>query len=494
MSRREAGILLHLSSLPGTCGIGDLGPAAYRFVDFLKDAGQTYWQMLPIHPVDPVFGSSPYSSHSAFAGNPLFLSPEWFIDRGLLRETDVGVMVPADQPVDYSKVIIEKQGWLRQAFKRYFLNGEPKEFQGFCSAEREWLRDYGLFVVIASCHGGKAWNTWMEGLKHRDEDSCRDFRQEHRQEIRYVEFLQFCFDRQWKTFKEYCRKKEIRLIGDIPIYVNFNSADVWSHPERFKLDGNGEPVYVSGVPPDYFSATGQRWGTPVFDWPRIKEDGYRWWRRRLRRMFGLFEMIRIDHFRGLVQYWEIPAEEKTAINGRWVDGPKDDFLEMIRRELPQADIIAEDLGLITPDVEEIMRKFDLPGMKVMLFGFAEDKTHPYLPRNYPRHCVAYTGTHDNNTVLGWWRKDASAKEKKNVRAYFGEPFDEQNLPDLFLRDLYASEAGRVIVPLQDILGLGEESRMNIPGQTHGNWKWRFSFDQLTDEQAARLRKLSAKRI
>lgn len=493
MVKRGAGILLHISSLPGMYGIGDLGPAAYRFADFLKTAGQTYWQMLPIHPVDPIFGSSPYSSHSAFAGNPLFLSPEWFVDEGLLYKDDAAVLGAPDSAVDYSRVQIEKQVWLRKAFKRYFINGEPQEFMEFCLAEKDWLSDYSLFVTAAAYNGGKAWNTWPEGLKYRDENACRVFRDEHRQEIRYAEFLQFCFDRQWKALKAHCRANDVHLIGDIPIYVNFNSADVWANPSRFKLDERHEPVYVSGVPPDYFSVTGQRWGTPVFDWPRIKADGYSWWKRRLRRMFGLFEVIRIDHFRGLVQYWEIPAGEKTAVNGRWADGPKDDFMKMVRRELPQADIIAEDLGLITPDVEEVMKKFDLPGMKVMLFGFGEDAAHPYLPRNYPRHCVAYTGTHDNNTVLGWWRNDASETEKENICAYFGGIFKEKDLPDLFLRDLYASKADRVVVPLQDILGLGQEARMNVPGQTHGNWKWRFSFDRLTDEQAARLRELSSHR-
>lgn len=499
MSERKSGILLHISSLPCEFGIGDLGPCAYRFVDFLNDAGQSYWQILPIHPTESVTGHSPYSGPSAFAGNILFVSPSLLADEGILTRKDMAMKpeFPAGA-VDYDSVTAYKTGLCHRAYERFLSvasvrRAQKRKFDAFVKANASWLEDYALFAAIKNHFKGTSWTKWPEALRKREKGALRDFAQAHEDEMGRTKFLQYLFFKQWDGLKDYCAQKGVRLMGDMPIYVSLDSADVWAYPQNFKLDDALQPVAVAGVPPDYFSATGQRWGNPVYNWDALTASRFSWWAERFRSNFRLFDVLRIDHFRGLVQYWEIPANEPTAVNGRWADVPTDDFFKTLEERFSTPlPIIAEDLGYITEDVRAAMRRFGFAGMKVLLFAFNENmETHPYLPHNFKERCVVYTGTHDNNTVLGWFRDEATEREIANVQQYIGKTLSAGSVHWDFVRMAMESPAELAIIPMQDILGLGSEARMNKPAAQAGNWRWRVSPEAFDKNLLGKLRDLTA---
>jgi 4-alpha-glucanotransferase len=492
MKRRRNGILLHLTSLPSEFGIGDLGPGAYRFVDFLAESKQSLWQILPLNPTDPIHNDSPYCSISAFACNPLLVSPELLVQHDLLLKSHLesAPLFPKGK-IDYRAVHPYKEALLERAYERFKSKNQHPEYERFCSEQAGWLEDFALFRALKLKFSGQVWSDWPQGLRDRQSEALQAAQTEHSLRIDREKFAQYIFFKQWNSLKDYCRERYIQIIGDIPIYVDYDSSDVWVHPEFFKLDENKRPLVVAGVPPDYFSNTGQRWGNPIYRWDILKEKGYPWWTQRIAHNLTLFDLVRIDHFRGLVAYWEVPATEKTAINGRWVEAPAMDFFNLLTKKFPYLPIIAEDLGTITPDVREVMNHFEFPGMKVLLFAFGEGlPLNPYIPHNLPRNCVAYTGTHDNNTVKGWFEKEATADDKKRLSRYLGRQVPKEELPHELLRLLMMSVANNVILPLQDILGLGEEARMNHPSTREGNWEWRLSPDLLTTAVAEGLREMT----
>ncbi|TVM00087.1 MAG: 4-alpha-glucanotransferase [Candidatus Brocadia sp. WS118] len=479
---RRCGILLHITSLPSPHGVGDFGEAAYQFVDFLAETRQSLWQILPLNPTSTVYGNSPYSSNSAYAGNPNMISLDLLIQDGILTESDLKgyTTFPAGM-VDYHMVTSFKENALRVAYK----NTRPTlrknlEFEEFCNENAHWLEDYTLFITLKESFHGAAWHEWPEGLRHRKEDVMREWRKTRKDRILMEKFFQFLFFRQWFSLKKYCNAKNIQIIGDVPIYVTDDSAEVWAKPEIFKLDDAGKPLFVAGVPPDYFSTTGQRWGNPVYNWDILKATGYSWWLKRIEYNLKLYDIVRLDHFRGFVSYWEIPASEKTAIHGKWVDAPVKDFFNILYRHFPSLPIIAEDLGTITPDVREIITTFGIPGMKVILFAFGDDlPKNPYIPHNYIHHCIVYTGTHDNNTVKGWFKKEASTEDKKRIHKYLGREVTEDTIHREMIRLAMMSIANMVVIPMQDVLGMGEASRMNLPATSENNWRWRLLPEQIT---------------
>jgi 4-alpha-glucanotransferase len=488
MLKRGSGILLHLTSLPCTFGIGDLGPAAYEFADFLASSKQRYWQILPLNPTDPISGHSPYHSFSAFAFNPLLLSPDLMVEEGWLDSRHVK-SVPdfARERVDFDRVILFKEKVFDLAFRSFEHSSKRADFEKFCGENAFWLEDFALFSAIKSRFGGKAWNEWPHDVRDRHPDRLKILESSLRRQIQRTKFLQFMFFKQWNRLKEYCNRKGISIFGDIPIYVVHDSVDVWTYPELFKLDRDKNPSAVAGVPPDYFSPTGQLWGNPLYRWEVLEKTGYRWWIERIKHNLKWFDLVRIDHFRGFVGYWEVPAGERTAVNGKWVEAPAMDFFNVLIRELPYLPIVAEDLGTITPDVTKVMEHFGFPGMKVLLFAFGEDNpNHPYLPHTYPKNCLVYTGTHDNNTVKGWFENEAVPEEKKRLFAYLGRQVTPQEVSWELIRLGAESDAEAFVVPLQDVLGLGKEARMNRPGTKSGNWRWRFLPGQLTSALAEKL--------
>ncbi|RMF85142.1 MAG: 4-alpha-glucanotransferase [Nitrospinota bacterium] len=493
MKRRGSGILLHITSLPSPHGIGDFGPWAYRFADFLAAAQQSFWQVLPLHPTSPAYGNSPYSSDSAFAGNPLFISLEKLQQEGWLE----GVTVSPPPPfpagrVDYQAVTAYKEQVLGLVYAAYRRNRRQEaDFTRFCREQAFWLEDYALFRVLKAHFQGTVWSQWPPAIREREEEALQRFRQRFDEQIEQEKFFQYLFFTQWSALKDYCHRKGIQLIGDIPIYVNYDSADVWSHPELFKLDEHKQPRYVAGVPPDYFSASGQLWGNPVYDWEELKRTRYAWWVERIRHNLQLFDLVRLDHFRGFVAYWEVPAGESTAIRGQWIPVPSIDFFSTLFTRFPCLPLIAEDLGLITPEVREVMQRFHFPGMKVLLFAFGPDlPTNPYIPHNHIPHCVVYTGTHDNNTVQGWWQEEASPEDRARLSAYLGREVPASQVHWELVRLAMMSVASLVIFPLQDILGLGAEARMNRPATSTGNWEWRVRAEQLTPEISERLARMT----
>ena len=490
MLSRASGILLHVSSLPSDYGIGDLGAGARGFADILNAAGQRCWQMLPLNPTDGVYGESPYSSPSAFACNPLFLSPALLNESGWLTKEDLEVdyNFPA-AAVDFSKVRSCKTRLFEKAFQNFQESEKSgSDYDEFCRREGFWLESYAAFTVLKEIYPGKRWDQWPEKLKRRDKQALEEVRQKYAERIQYIKFLQFAFDRQWRLLRSYCAGLNIKLIGDIPIYVNEDSADVWADPHYFKLDSHLRPVSVAGVPPDYFSETGQRWGNPVYDWDALKAERYEWWMRRLQRQFELFDIVRIDHFRGFEQYWEIPAEEPTAVNGRWADGPKDDFFKVMKERFSDHSIIGEDLGIITEEVTALMERFDIPGMKVLQFAFGGDlKTHPYIPENYTENCVVYTGTHDNNTTRGWFEHDATEGERRSLNEYLNKDCSARDIARDLVCTALSSCAFLAVIPFQDILNIGQEARMNVPGTACGNWLWRYQPGQVSEKLMSQLR-------
>jgi 4-alpha-glucanotransferase len=494
MNPRGSGILLHITSLPSPYGIGDLGPEAFRFVDFLAAAQQSYWQVLPLTPTDPISGNSPYSSVSAFAGNPLLISPDLLLETGDLKEEDLPPIPPFPQGrCDFCSVIPYKRHILHNAYERFQREGKGKAaYETFCGENAHWLEDFALYRVIKNHHQGKAWGDWERGVRDRNPLSLDPLRTRFAQELEREKFFQYLFFRQWFSLKAYAQSKKIRFMGDIPIYVNYDSADVWANPQFFKLDEDRKPRSVAGVPPDYFSQTGQRWGNPIYRWDLLEKSGFEWWLRRMAHNLRLFDLLRIDHFRGFVAYWEIPAEEETAIRGQWVPAPANSFFRTLLQHFPARSLIAEDLGVITPDVKEIMERFGFPGMRVLQFAFGgELATHPFLPHNYVPRCIAYPGTHDNNTLRGWFEHEATTDERKNVFRYLGREISAEDLPREMIRLLMMSVAETVISPLQDILGLGAEARMNRPSIPLGNWEWRLKPSQLREEHEEMLLEMTS---
>jgi 4-alpha-glucanotransferase len=493
MEGRGSGIFLHITSLPSLYGIGDLGPEAYRFADFLGRAKQRCWQVLPLNPVDPLYGNSPYSSVCAFAGNTLLISPDLLVEDGLLSPKDLRETpsFPAGS-CDFPGVIRFKRRLLDLAYQHFAKREEGREpFEGFCSENAYWLEDYSLFVILKKAFKGKAWNQWPKGLSHRNRKTLQEVKKKYDSQIDKVKFMQYLFYKHWQSLRTYCQKKGIFLFGDLAIYVTFDSADVWANPGLFKLTRERKPAFVSGVPPDYFSKTGQLWGNPVYRWDALKKTGYRWWIERIAHNLTLFDVVRIDHFLGLVAYWEIPAGEKTAVHGKWVKAPAHDFLDTLSKTFPRLPVVAEDLGVMNPDVKGVMDRFGVPGMKVLLFAFGEDDPmQPFLPHAYEKNFVVYTGTHDNNTVRGWFEEESSTEEKKRLFRYLGRKVDVKAVHWSLIRLAMMSVARWVILPMQDVLGLGQEARMNRPSVARGNWTWRMLPGQMTSALTQKLSEIT----
>ena len=493
MDKRGSGILLHITSLPSAYGIGDMGPGACTFADFLGRTRQTYWQVLPLNPTDPVYGNSPYSSISAFAGNTLLVSPDRLLEEGLLSREDLEPIPSfSEARCDFSEAIRYKDRVLERAFQRFTSRGKGREsFEAFCTEHSSWLEDFSLFVVLKKHFAGNVWNQWPRELRDRNLTSLGTIQKECHDQLEKEKFWQYLFFQQWHSLKAHCQEKGVHLFGDLAIYVSSDSADVWVNPGLFKLDGVKRPAFVSGVPPDYFSETGQLWGNPVYRWSVLKKGGYQWWIERIAHNLKLFDLLRIDHFLGLVAYWEVPAGEKTAINGRWVEAPAKDFLNTLKKNFPHLPIVAEDLGVVTPEVREVMDHFGLPGMKVLSFAFGDDDPmNHFLPHAYEKNFVVYTGTHDNNTIRGWLEEEASSEDKRRLFRYLGREVPIEEIPWALIRLAMMSVARWVILPMQDVLGLGGEARMNRPSVAHGNWEWRLLPGQMTPRMAESLREIT----
>ena len=486
--RRGSGIFLHITSLPSPYGIGDLGPWAYRFADFLAETKQSFWQILPLTPTHPAHGNSPYHSISAFASNPLLISPDFMVRDGFLAKADIKPFpnCPKGQ-VDYDAVNAYKEKLFYLAYERFKKTRNNYEYERFFSENSHWLKDFARFAAFKAHFHGHVWSEWPQEIRDRRPEALKMLGRQLRHRIEMEKFLQYVFFQQWFSLKRYCNQKNIQIIGDIPIYVDYDSVDLWANPEIFKLDNEKRPYVIAGVPPDYFSETGQLWGNPIYRWDILKEMGYDWWVRRIEHNIKLFDLVRVDHFRGLVGYWEVPAGEGTAINGRWVEAPAEDFFKTMLKKFPYLPIIAEDLGYITPDVREIVHRFRFPGMKVLLFAFGDDlPRNPYIPHNLVSNCILYTGTHDNNTVRGWFEKEASPEDRKRLFQYLGREVLVDELHWELIRLAMMSVANVAIFPMQDILGLGGEARMNRPATTEGNWQWRLLPDQVAPDLAPKL--------
>jgi 4-alpha-glucanotransferase len=477
LTQRRAGVLLHPTSLPGPCQFGDIGHEAYRFIEFLAASGCSLWQMLPLGPTHR--DRSPYLCLSANACNPELICLEWLHERGLIASLAQGEASLGDG---------YRQAKLQEAFHRFQQQRETwqHDFDSFVEAESAWLEDYALFMVIRDHQGTRPWYTWEERLRDRDSAALEHYRERYRDELAFHQFCQFIFHQQWQQLREFARRHGVYLFGDLPIYLSRDSADIWVNREIFMLGEGAAPRYVAGVPPDFFSAQGQLWGNPIYNWDYLQGTGFAWWHDRVRRQLELFDLLRIDHFRGLQAYWRIPAKSESALEGEWVEAPGDALLRSLREKLGKLPFVAEDLGMITGEVERLRVKHRLPGMKVLQFAFDGDPANPYLPHNHQRDAVAYTGTHDNDTIVGWyWQLEEGTRAL--VREYLR--LHEEDIAWSAIATVMASVATTAVVPLQDILGLGSEARMNTPGTTEGNWVWRFSWEQLPYELAPRLRHL-----
>jgi 4-alpha-glucanotransferase len=480
---RKSGILLHPTSLPGKFGIGDLGRWAYRFADFLIESGQQLWQVLPLGP--PGYGYSPYQAYSSMAGNPLLISPQMLVDQGWLSSADL-LTAPgfADSFVDFDSVILFKLNLLKKAAAAFLgRDSDPlqQQFLDFCGQNESWLNPFAEFAALKEANANSAWTDWNQNAVVEE------------QSLLSHKFIQFEFFRQWKLLKEYCNAHGIEIIGDISIFIAHDSADVWANPELFDLDQKGNPRTIAGVPPDYFSETGQCWGNPLYRWKIMEQTGYRWWIERIRSTLNLFDIVRLDHFRGFEKYWEIPAGSETAVGGHWVKGPGDRLFEALRDALGNLPFIAEDLGYITPEVHELRDRWGFPGMRVLQFAFGDaSPDNPHKPYNFIRNCVAYTGTHDNDTTAGWFAAAAEGPqaraERESALSYMGGN-DEDPVWN-FIRLLLSSTADTAILPMQDVLSLGSESRMNLPATVAKNWRWRLREDQLMPEVGSRLREMN----
>jgi 4-alpha-glucanotransferase len=486
---RESGILLHPTSLPGRHGIGDFGASAFRFVDWLADARQRLWQVMPLGPTG--FGDSPYASSSAFAGNPLLISLDWLAGDGLLDQgtVDAAATLPHDR-VEFTAVADMKHRLLRDAFDRFRRGAAShlrQDLDAFHDRERRWVDDFALFMAVKDAHDKRSWQDWDEPIKLRHTDAVNAWTEKLGQEIRFYTFVQFLFDRQWMELRRYANERQIRIIGDIPIFVAEDSSDVWTNQHLFKLDGQGKPIEVAGVPPDPFAASGQRWGNPVYNWPAMRESNYEWWVDRIRTALHLVDIVRIDHFRGFAAAWMVPAQDDTAANGHWEIAPGGEIFGSIRRSLGNVPFIIEDLGVITPDVISLREILGFPGMNVLQFAFDGDPDNVYLPHNYVRNSVVYSATHDNQTTIGWFASRPD-HERENIQRYIGR--DGSDIAWDMIRLAFASSANTAIVPLQDVMRLDDAARMNVPGQPTGNWSWRYQSDQLTSGLARGLRDLT----
>ena len=492
MNKRSAGILLPITSLPSKYGIGDLGPEAFNFAEFLHDAGQKIWQVLPLTTVDSGCGNSPYSPTSAFAGNYLLISPDELVKDNLLLPEELNKFAAKyDFDRDFEKVDYEsarefKTEVLNAAYKHYIKSSNGK-FEAFRNS-KSWLKDFALFSVIKQVNGGSPWYEWPEELKYREPDALKNFSKEYSNEIAWQEFYQFIFFSQAAKLKEHLQKLDVELVGDMPLYVTRDCADVWQCPELFDFDEDLNPVTVAGVPPDYFSATGQLWGNPTYKWDVMEKQNFKWWIDRLKNLLSMFDRVRIDHFRGLVAYWAVPYGETTAQNGEWVDVPYEKFFAALKENFPSMPFWAENLGIITPDVEELRKKMELPGMLVLHFAFGNPADNPYAPHNHTRDSVVYTGTHDNNTSRGWFENDATNDEIKNFSSYVGRDIiDGYIFTSEVTRLALSSVADTAIVPMQDYLKLGAESRTNTPSTPSGNWVWKMQSDAILDGLADRIK-------
>jgi len=498
---RCSGILLHVTSLPGDHGIGDLGNSAREFVEFLADSGQKIWQVLPLSPTG--YGDSPYQCFSAFAGNPLLIDLRALEEQGLLSGQDLRNAPDfPEERIEYGRVIEFKQGLLRKAAQAFLADASQAgrgAFDTFCQNNSDWLDDYAIFMACKSVYKGVAWVHWEPGIRQRDSTVLEDWKKKLSTDVEIHKFAQFEFSQQWEKVKAHCRGRGMSIMGDIPIYVAHDSADVWAHPELFRLDVQGRPTAVAGVPPDYFSATGQLWGNPLYRWDVSASSGHRWWIERVRASLKLFDLVRLDHFRGFEAYWEIPAGASTADGGKWLKGPGAEFFQTLQSELKELPFVAENLGVITPEVEGLRKQFGFPGMSLLQFAFGTDPQGPtFRPHNYSRELVAYTGGHDNDTTVGWWSSagvgestrtaEDIRKEHDFTRAYLG--FQDEPVNWVFIRTVLASVANVAMLPLQDVLGLGSEARMNLPGTVTGNWKWRYKPKALTKELSERLRRMT----
>lgn len=493
--KRFAGILTHISSLPGDYGTGDLGEEAYQFVDFLCKSGQSYWQILPFNPVEKKYGYSPYSSQSAFAGNLTFLSPELLLKSRLLSGSSLEkVKFTESQKSDFKKAHDFRIVLLEEVFCNFKGFGKPflqKDFNDFCEREHYWLNDYVMFVILKQEFNEAPWNEWPENIKNHEKDAINEYVEKYGWEIEKEKFCQYLFYKQWIALKEYANKSGIKLIGDMSFYVNYDSADVWSNPQFFKLDHHKNPLSIAGVPPDYFSNTGQLWNMPVYNWDTLKGHDYTWWLKRIKRNMDLCDLVRFDHFRGFSAYWEVPAGETTAINGRWIDGPGNDFFDRIKKEFPTMPFIAEDLGMIDEKVYKLRDDFSLPGMVVLQFAFGDETPKSnYIPHNHIVNSIVYTGTHDNNTIKGWYRNELGNKYKKTAETYIGHTIHDSSCQDDFIRMAYSSVSQIAVIPIQDLLGLDETARLNKPSTTENNWDWKLKRKDLKKEFSDKLRKMA----
>lgn len=482
---RAAGVLMPISSLPSPYGIGTMGKAARKFIDFLNEAGQKYWQILPI--CQTSYGDSPYQSFSSFAGNPYFIDLEILCSEKLLKKSECESFDwgGSERYVDYGMMYQSRYALLKLAYAR-FVKAVPEDYAVFCEAESRWLEDYALFMALKDANGGVSWSNWEEDIKRREPKAMDQARKAYASDIDFYKMLQYLFFKQWRDLKAYANGQGIDIIGDVPIYVAMDSADVWANPSLFYLDEELNPIEVAGCPPDAFSADGQLWGNPLFRWDAMKEEGYAWWTRRIAAVSKLYDIVRIDHFRGFDSYYAIPAKDDTARNGHWCEGPGMDLFRTLEEKLGKLPIIAEDLGFLTPSVLQLLKDSGFPGMKVIQFAFDSREDSDYLPHNYPTNCVVYTGTHDNDTVLGWM-KTAPKKSVKFAKEYLNLT-KEEGYNWGMMRAAWSSVADYAIVPMQDLIGLGSEARINTPSTIGENWKWRATADQINKTIAKRLKK------
>lgn len=492
LNKRSSGLLMPVFCLPSRFGIGDMGPQAYRFADLLSNNKQHYWQILPLNPTEIKHGNSPYHSCSAFAGNSILISPELLYRDGLLKKRELDeYILPEKAVIDFARVYPVKQSLLEKVsviFRE--LEVLQQEYEDFCQKHSFWLDDYVLFEVLREQYGDKLWNKWPVGLRDRNKDSLTEIRKKLCSELEKHKIIQFLFFRQWEQFAGYCTAKNIRIIGDIPIYVTYQSSDVWAHQELFKLDQNKGQFSQAGVPPDYFSSTGQLWGNPIYKWLSHEQEDFHWWKKRIAHNLAMFHLVRIDHFKGLVSYWEIPAKEKTAVKGSWVSGGGEAFFQMLRKEFPDLPFIAEDLGVITEDVIEIINRLGIPGMRVLQFAFGKDFPRSiHLPHNHISNCVVFTGTHDNNTIRGWWKNELKIGQKRAIKRYTGKKINISNIHRELIRLAQSSVAKLAIIPVQDLLGLDKDARINTPATIHHNWQWRLTGKEMLKLQEDALPEL-----
>jgi 4-alpha-glucanotransferase len=479
---RASGILLHVTSLPSLFGIGDLGPESYKFADLLAQNKQNCWSILPLSPTRLEAGNSPYQISSAFAGNPLLISPEKLVDDCYLPKKTLRCAARQANRVNYNGVYLQKGALLKEAY----ANFEPtSEFERFCDENDFWLQDYAVYSALWSA-SGKPWYLWPAPLRKRDFRVLAKKALELNKGVEFEKFVQFLFFNQWQSLKEHCKYRQISILGDMPFYVAYDSVDVWVHPELFSLTVARTPKFVGGVPPDYFSSTGQLWGNPVYNWKKLAQNNFEWWIQRIGHNLTLYDKLRLDHFRGFVAYWQVPASAKTAKTGQWIDTPSDAFFDALKTAFPSLPFIAEDLGYIDAPVKQAITRLDIPGMRVLLFAFDGSVDNPHLPKNHPQNCVVYTGTHDTNTARGWFETEATTKDKRNLSKLAGQVVTAKNVSSVLAKLALSSAANLSIIPMQDVLGLGSEARMNYPGKSTGNWVWRLTSKQLTSDVLATL--------